>query len=172
MLPKVTIVDEKDNVIGADTFWNALENERIRRVVRVFLANKEGKVFLQRRSKDVAIFPDRWDHAASGHVDEGEGYEEAVRREMREEIGIDTPVEELGRLYMEERNAYKGKVLRGWHGIFLARSEGDAIVLKEGEVSRGEWFSPNEVDAMIKEKPNDFTTGFLVAWEKYSHLFR
>ncbi|MBI4121253.1 MAG: NUDIX domain-containing protein [Parcubacteria group bacterium] len=172
MWPKVTIVDRDDNLVGADTFQSAIDNEKIRRIIRVFLVNDDGKIFLQRRSKEVVVYPDVWDHATSGHVDEGEEYEEAARRELKEEIGLDLPVQEIGKVYIEEPEAYPGKTLRGWHKIFLAHSKGEKVQLAESEVSGGEWFSPEEIDAMVEENPRDFTGGFLLTWEKYSDLFR
>jgi isopentenyldiphosphate isomerase len=40
-------------------------------------------VLLQKRSATKDTFPNRWAHAASGHVDRGEDYDTAMVREPR-----------------------------------------------------------------------------------------
>ena len=43
-------------------------------------------MLLQLRAPEVAIFPDRWTYAATGHLSSGENSREAARNEIVEEI--------------------------------------------------------------------------------------
>ncbi len=83
------IINEQGDVIGAAP-RNQIHgrNQWIHRVVHVLVFDKKGRMLLQKRSllKDVA--PGKWDTSVGGHVDFGESVEEAVRREMAEELGI------------------------------------------------------------------------------------
>ncbi|MYA50831.1 MAG: NUDIX domain-containing protein [Chloroflexi bacterium] len=47
-----------------------------------------GRVLLAKRSSTARHYPDVWD-LFGGHVEEGEPLEEALRREAREELGVD-----------------------------------------------------------------------------------
>jgi len=53
--------------------------------VNLLLVNARGEVLLQRRPADKEN-GDRWDKSVGGHVDAGESFDEAVRREAGEEL--------------------------------------------------------------------------------------
>jgi isopentenyldiphosphate isomerase len=60
----------------------------IHRVVHVLVFNSKGELFLQKRSIHKDVAPGKWDTSVGGHVNPGERLDEALRREMREELGI------------------------------------------------------------------------------------
>ena len=57
-------------------------------VIHLHIYNKEGDLFLQKRSENKDIQPGKWDTAVGGHIDYGEEVEVALRREAREELGV------------------------------------------------------------------------------------
>ena len=57
-------------------------------VVHALVLNAKGEILLQKRSPDKDIQPDKWDTSMGGHVDAGEAVEEALVREVGEELGI------------------------------------------------------------------------------------
>ena len=83
------IVDENNNIVG-----KALRSEchgnptLIHRTAHVIVVNDKDKILLQKRSMDKDIQPGKWDTAVGGHFDSGETVDQAVRREMYEELGI------------------------------------------------------------------------------------
>jgi isopentenyldiphosphate isomerase len=60
----------------------------IHRVVHVLVFDENGELFLQKRSMKKDVAPGKWDTSVGGHVNAGEGLEEALSREMEEELGI------------------------------------------------------------------------------------
>lgn len=75
----------------------------------------------------------------AGFNEIGEGIEETVRREVREEVGLE--VGEL-RFYKSQPWAFTDTLLMG----FYARLEGsDAIRLQEDELSVGQWFERSQL---------------------------
>jgi isopentenyldiphosphate isomerase len=60
----------------------------IHRVVHVLVFNDAGELLLQKRSMSKDVAPGKWDTSVGGHVNSGETLEEAVKREMEEELGI------------------------------------------------------------------------------------
>lgn len=57
-------------------------------VVHLHLFNSRGELYLQKRPAWKDIQPGLWDTAAGGHVDWGEQVDDALRREVREELGV------------------------------------------------------------------------------------
>ena len=56
--------------------------------VHLFVFDRRGRLFLQRRSRSKRIQPGRWDASVGGHVDSGEAPLDAAIREAGEELGI------------------------------------------------------------------------------------
>ena len=66
----------------------------LHKVVHVLVFNSKNELFLQKRSMSKDVAPGKWDTSVGGHVNAGETLEEAVMREMEEELGINEGVPE------------------------------------------------------------------------------
>lgn len=83
------IVDEDGCVLGSITRGEAHSGSCILHpVVHLHLFNSKGELYLQRRPLWKDIQPGKWDTACGGHMAYGETPEEALRREVKEELGI------------------------------------------------------------------------------------
>jgi len=60
------------------------------RVVHVHVFNSKNELLLQKRSMTKDVAAGKWDTSVGGHVNAGETLDEAVKREMEEELGITT----------------------------------------------------------------------------------
>jgi isopentenyldiphosphate isomerase len=57
-------------------------------VVHFHLYNDNGQLFLQKRAMTKDLFPGKWDTSVGGHVNPSENIENALKREILEELGI------------------------------------------------------------------------------------
>ena len=94
------IVDEQGNIIDAATRGECHNGSRLLHpVVHLHLFDKNGRLYLQKRPEWKDIQPGKWDTAVGGHVDLGENIHQALRREVKEEIGLTDFEPELLRQY-------------------------------------------------------------------------
>ncbi|ADN02980.1 NUDIX hydrolase [Spirochaeta thermophila] len=97
------LVDDQDRVVGTAPREACHRDPGLmHRTVHVVVMNRRGEVLLQRRSMRKDVCPGRWDTAVGGHVRPGEDHEEAARRELREELGLEgLPLGWVGRMKVE-----------------------------------------------------------------------
>lgn len=85
------LVNINDEIIGrklrSEVYVEGLSNFR---VVNLFLVNSEGKLWIPRRTSEKRIFPLCLDVSMGGHVESGETYEDAFKRESFEELNLNT----------------------------------------------------------------------------------
>ena len=83
------LVDENGTVVGSATRGECHNGSRLLHpVVHLHVFNSRGEVYLQRRPEWKDIQPGKWDTSVGGHIDYGESPEQALVREVREELGI------------------------------------------------------------------------------------
>lgn len=92
------VVDESNNVIGTAKRSECHGNPSlIHRTAHVVVYHSDGRLLLQKRASNKDVQPGKWDTAVGGHLDPGEDFEQAARREMNEELGlaVDLPLTQL-----------------------------------------------------------------------------
>ena len=153
-----SVVDESDRLKGAAPRSKVHANNLLHRAVHVLIFNPAGEVFLQMRSRWKDRHPLAWDSSAAGHVNAGEEYDQTAVRELREELGIEVPLERVAKLSASERTDYEFVCLyRGSHDGELRPNP--------SEIEAGRFFPPTIVDAWIKARPREFAPGFLECWK-------
>ena len=149
------VVDENDQVVRSE-FRDVIHVNNLRhRAAHMLLFNASGELYLQKRSIWKDRNPARWDSSAAGHVDAGEDYLTAARRELHEELGIEAPeLTSIGRLTPSETT--------GWEfiEIYKGRHEGPFHPAAL-EVETGAFFTLEKIRAWSAASPGDFSPVFL-----------
>ena len=156
------VVDMSDNVLRQESRAVVHREKLLHRAVHVFVFNKAGQLYLQRRSMAKDTAPGKWVSSCSGHVDSGEEYEKAAGRELIEEIGLHDPVD-LKRLFKEGPCEPTGNEFV-W--VYSCQSEGP-FILDPIEEIEGRWIDLEELKNWLSNRPRDFAWSFSYLWAKY-----
>lgn len=156
MYKKCIVVDKDDNVIGAEYVRIAVAKGQIRRASRVYVFNESGQLLVQQRSIKVNK-PLLLDQSAAGHVDEGETYKEAAKRELFEELKISgvelRPV------------AVSFRTTDFYNGIYKAIVPDDVVInFDPVELAGVFWYDTNQLAIEMKSEPEKFTPDFKGVW--------
>lgn len=113
--------------------------------VLIGIIRKDGKYLLTKRMErdpEDSQFHDIW-QLPGGGLEWGELVEDALRREMREELGIEVNI--IGLLPKIFENV-RGRL---WHGIFLCylceMQSDDSLINLNEEASEYGWYTPEQV---------------------------
>ncbi len=99
---------------------------------------RNGTVLLVHRSPSKQFYPDVWD-LPGGHVNQGESLEEALRREAREELGIEVlELSWLGHVYDDVEPAVV-------HLYTILSWRGEPVNAAPDEHTEVRWFSATEL---------------------------
>lgn len=153
------IVDGEDRVIGKARRADVHAQGLLHRAVHLLVQRSDGAVFLQRRSLQKDSQPGKWDSSASGHLDAGEEYAAAARRELVEELGIVAEPAEIGRLSASRETGQE------FVRIYRVEHEGP-FTLHPEEIMDGGWFTPQEVAIWIQDKPETIAPCFAAVWRE------
>jgi 16S rRNA (adenine1518-N6/adenine1519-N6)-dimethyltransferase len=156
------VVDENDHVLGDAPRSEVHGNNLRHRAVHLFIFNRQGELFLQKRSRWKDRHPLLWDSSAAGHVEAGEKYDETAARELEEELGVKAELTRVVKLPCQEKT--------GWEFIWLYRGEHEGpFNLAKAEIEHGDFFPVGVVSRWVKARPQDFAPGFLECWNAFKH---
>ncbi|MCQ2222213.1 MAG: NUDIX domain-containing protein [Bacteroidaceae bacterium] len=139
------IVDEDGNIIDAATRAECHNgSKKLHPVVHLHVFNSAGDIYLQKRPEWKDIQPGRWDTAVGGHIDLGENVDQALHREVSEELGIVFETAEALAPYVFESE-------RERELVYPFRLTYDDPITPSAETDGGRFWSAQELaDAMGK----------------------
>lgn len=155
------LVNEAGETIGKATRKECHSGSKLLHpVVHLHIFNDAGDLYLQKRSMTKDIQPGKWDTAVGGHVDLGETVEEALRREVREELGITDFIPQLITRYIFESEIEK-ELVHSFCTIYNG-----TITPDPSELDGGRFWTATEIKDNLGK--NIFTPNFE---KEYQRLF-
>lgn len=159
------VVNEQGNIIGKAprSVCHDGKSKFLHPVIHLHLFNRYGKLFLQKRAVNKDIHPGKWDTSVGGHIGMGEKIEEALFREVQEEIGLKNIEPQFIGKYIWETSLERELVFS-----FIARSDKNPIIGKN-EIDDGKFWSPDEIRSNLGK--NLFTPNFENEFKLFRKIF-
>ena len=152
-------VDENDNKIGLRLRDDFYAGKYIHRASHLILFNSKNEILLQYRASAKKWYPDLFTYSVSGTV-ANESYEDCIKKEMREEIGISIPVKRLFTY------PFFDTFDKAWHCVFVGTSD-DNIIPDTREIQKIKWIGVDELKEDIIKNRNIYTPPFIRGMKKY-----
>ena len=154
------VVDKMDRILRQAARSEVHGDNLRHRAVHILIFNERGELYLQQRSRCKDRHPLVWDSSAAGHVMAGEGYDEAAKRELQEELGINVPLKKVLKLSASPQT--------GQEFIWLYRGQlRGNIRPNRSEIESGAFLTPTILDGWVAARPENFAPGFLKCWRAF-----
>ena len=164
---RIAVVDRDNRFVRWTDRAEIHADRLIHRSVHVALFHPDGRMLIQRRHPEKTTYPDHWDIAVAGHVEEpdytggpdealDEVYADVAARELHEELGITAPLQPLTHCPPEPNVHYEQARL------FTATHPGP-FTLQPEEVVEVRWVDAAGLDAMIADA--DTPTTRALGWQ-------
>ena len=151
----VDIVDENNNLTGqVEERWTAYNKGMWRRSVSCWIMNYKGEILLQKRTANKRRNPNKW-AKTGGQVDSGESVEEAIKREVKEELGIDIPENQLKvvEIYKGDENSKRF----AYNFIFVVNYNIEDYKLQKEEVAEVKYVKIEDIETSKRKNDLNYT---------------
>lgn len=124
----------------------------------IVIVEHEGACLLGRQPN----WPDKLYSTLAGFVEPGESLEDAVRREVAEETGVEVVA---SRYHSSQPWPFPASLMLG----FTAQAGTRAIELRDGEIEHADWFTPDQIVHGIEQGRLAVPSPLSVSWQLIAH---
>ena len=160
----IDIYDEDNNYLGYNLDRQKVHDDNLwHHHVSAWIMNYGGEVLLQQRALDKKKNPGKW-AKTGGHVDAGETCEEAIKREVYEELGLMVSDDEVKNIEIFKSTNPSEHYYSYGYVFFTDYKEEDYKIQKE-EVNAVKYYSIEEIENIRKKDDKNFV---LCYWDEES----
>lgn len=154
----VIAVDQDDVEIGYYDKMTAHIEGILHRAVSVFVFNSNKEWLIQRRAEQKYHSGLLWSNSACSHPMKGEETILSAQRRLREEMGLDLPLEPLFS-FQYKAEFDNGLIEHELDHVFLGYTDENPIPNPD-EVAEFRWVSTEKLESEIERNPGQFTAWF------------
>jgi isopentenyl-diphosphate Delta-isomerase len=164
------LVDEDDNEIGSCGKIDCHQGKgKLHRAFSVFLFAPDGRVLIQQRNPNKMLWGGYWANSCCSHPRSGETTDNAARRRVREELGVDCDLRYLYKfVYHAEFGDAGSEYENCW--VFAGHVDGQ-LDIDNKEISATRFVTPEELTADIAANPDIYSPWLKLEWERIRQDF-
>lgn len=150
------IVDENNILTGEVEYRKFIHKNNLwHRHVSCWIMNQKGELLFQKRAACKERNANKWSKTG-GHVDSGETVEQAVIREVEEEIGIHFEPEDLELIHIFKSKEQDNKYF-AYDYVAIVDYNIEEYTLQVEEVSEVKYFTIEEIKELKRANNQDYT---------------
>ncbi len=151
----IDIVDENNKLTGKiEDRWVAYNKGLWRRTVSCWIMNEKGEILLQKRTPNKLKNPNKW-AKTGGQVDSGETVEEAIFREVKEEVGIEIPKKQIKVIDIYKSDDESKRF--SYNFVFVVNHKIEDYTLQKEEVLEVKYMTIEEMELIKKKNDMNYT---------------
>lgn len=157
-MEQVVLVDEHDVEVGSMEKMEAHQKGLLHRAFSVLIFNSKGEILLQKRSSNKYHSAGLWTNTCCSHPKPGEKMEHAVKRRLKEEMGIDVQPEYAYKFIYKatlENNLTEHEL----DHVYIAQFDGNPVA-NPAEVETWKYASISAIQAAVQKNPEAYTYWF------------
>jgi isopentenyl-diphosphate Delta-isomerase len=154
----VILVDHNDMAIGTMEKMEAHRKGELHRAFSIMVFNSKGEILLQKRAHHKYHSGGLWTNACCSHPIPGEKMEDATRRRLQEEMGIDLQPE-FSYKFIYKTHLDMDLIEHEYDYVFRATFDGEPSINTE-EVEDWKFANLNWLKADVQKHPEAYTYWF------------
>jgi isopentenyl-diphosphate Delta-isomerase len=166
---QVVLVNDKDDKIGLMDKMQAHIDAVLHRAFSVFVFNSNDELLLQQRALTKYHTPGLWTNTCCSHPRDGESPEQAARRRLMEEMGMECKLNKAFD-FIYKADVGQGLTEHEFDHVFVGYS--DVLpVINKNEVEAYRYVSLENVRNEMQANPHEFTVWFRIAFDRVEAFF-
>lgn len=157
-------VDENDRELGKIEKMQAHHEGVLHRAFSVFVFNLNGELILQKRADSKYHSGGLWTNTCCSHPEYGESLENAVKRRLREEMGLECETEK-GFDFIYRAELDHDLIEHELDHVFFGRTDAQPMI-NHHEASEWKYMEIDELRNEISEFPERFTVWLQICFER------
>jgi isopentenyl-diphosphate delta-isomerase len=164
---EVILVDSNDTEIGTMEKLEAHEKGLLHRAFSIFVFNDKKELLLQRRAKHKYHSAGLWTNTCCSHQAPGESTEEAGKRRLQEEMGMDC--EMIPVFHFVYKAELENKLIEHELDHVMIGFSNDEPKINADEVCEYKWISLEDLLYDMKQHTENYTIWFNLIFEQHLH---
>ena len=165
------LVDESDKALGFKSKSECHEgNGTLHRAFSVFIFNPLGQLLIQKRSSNKELWDLHWSNSCCSHPKKNEQMELAVKRRLKEELGIECPVHYLYKFTYHAKYKDLGSEHELCH-VYVGLFDGE-IKANPEEIDDWKFIKPDDLEERIRNSKKDYTPWMKIEWEMLTASYK
>ena len=164
---QVILVNENDEPIGLMPKLEAHQKAVLHRAFSVFVLNDKNEIMLQQRASEKYHSPLLWTNTCCSHQRSGETNIQAGTRRLSEEMGFETPLQEL--FHFIYKAPFDNGLTEHELDHVMIGTYSQAPKVNSEEVESWKWMSIDDIKIDMIQNPAIYTVWFKIIFTEFYH---